>query len=377
MLVNIEDHRRRAKRHLPRFVFDYVEGGADDESCLRRNRADMEGVSLIPTCLRDVSTIDVSTEILGRRWRAPIAIAPTGFNGLLRPDGDIMAARAAAAAGIPFCLSTASNTRMERLPDDGGERWLQLYVMTDRAIAEQMLDRAHRAGFTTLVLTVDVPTGGNRERDRRNGFRLPFRPSVSTLLDLCRRPAWLAGLARSGPPRFCNLSRDESDGQSVELQATLLNRALDRRLAWDDLAWLRRRWDGAIVIKGLLNPEDAAQAVRFGADGIIVSNHGGRQLDAAPSTISILPAMVAAVAGRIPVLVDSGFRRGSDVVKALALGAAGILLGRPVLYGLAGGGEAGVRAVLETIIAEIETTMTLVGAATLADIGPQHLVRPS
>lgn len=379
MLLNIEDHRLRARRRLPRFVFDYVDGGADDERCLRRNRADMDGIALAPTCLRDVSSIDTSVQVFGRRWRAPIAVAPTGFNGLLRPDGDLLVARAAAAAGVPFCLSTASNIRMERVGEEGGgERWFQLYVMTDRTIAEQMLDRARAAGFTTLVLTVDVPTGGNRERDRRNGFRLPFRPSLATLVDLCRHPAWLAGLARSGAPRFCNLSREEEGrGQSVELQSALLSRALDRRLAWEDLAWLRDRWEGPIVVKGLLNPEDAAKAVEFGASGIIVSNHGGRQLDAAPSTISVLPAMAAAVAGQIPVLVDSGFRRGSDVVKALALGAGGVLLGRPVLYGLAAGGEAGVRAVLETVISEIETTMTLIGAGRIADIGSQHLARPS
>lgn len=378
MLVNVEDHRRGARRRLPRFVFDYLDGGADDESCLRRNRADMEGVALAPTCLRDVSDIDPSVTLFGRRWRAPVAVAPTGFNGLLRPEGDRLVARAAAAAGVPFCLSSASNVRLERIGGDGqGERWFQLYVMTDRSIAEQMLERAQAAGFTTLVLTVDVPMGGNRERDRRNGFRLPFRPSLATLLDICRHPGWLAGMARSGAPRFANLGRDEDAGQSAALQAALLSRAMDRRLAWEDMAWLRARWPGPIVIKGLLHPEDAVRAVHAGADGIIVSNHGGRQLDAAPSTISILPAMTAAVAGRLPVLVDSGFRRGSDVVKALALGAAGILLGRPVLYGLAAGGEQGVRAVLETFVTEIETTMTLIGAATIGDIAPHHLVRPS
>jgi len=378
MLVNVEDHRRQARRRLPRFVFDYLDGGADDESCLRRNRADMEGVTLTPSCLRDVSGIDPSVTLFGQRWRAPIAVAPTGFNGLLRPEGDRLVARAAAAAGVPFSLSSASNVRMERIgADSRGERWFQLYVMTDRSIAEQMLERARASGFTTLILTVDVPMGGNRERDRRNGFRLPFRPSLATLLDICRHPGWLAGMARSGTPRFANLGRDEDAGQSAALQAALLSRAMDRRLIWEDMAWLRDRWPGPIVIKGLLHPEDAVRAVHAGADGIIVSNHGGRQLDAAPSTISTLPAMVAATAGRLPVLVDSGFRRGSDVVKALALGAAGILLGRPILYGLAAGGEAGVRAVLDTFITEIETTMTLIGAATIGHIGPHHLVRPS
>lgn len=378
MLVNVEDHRRDAKRRLPRFVFDYVDGGADDESCLRRNRSDLERACLVPTQLRDTSHIDTSTEVFGRKWRAPIAVAPTGFNGLLWPDGDRLVARAAAAAQVPFSLSTASNIRMERLhAEPPGERWFQLYVMTDRAIAEQMMERARAAGFTALILTVDVPVGGNRERDRRNGFRLPFRPSLATILDLCRRPGWLAGMARSGAPRFSNLSQKEDKGQSAELQASLLSRALDRRLVWDDIAWLRSHWRGPIMIKGVLHPDDALKAVQFGLDGLIVSNHGGRQLDAAPSTISALPAMVEAVAGRFPVLVDSGFRRGGDVVKAVALGASGVLLGRPILYGLAAGGEAGVRAVLETLISEIETTMILLGAASVADIRRQHVRFPN
>jgi (S)-mandelate dehydrogenase len=375
MLLNVHDHRRAARARLPRFVYDYVEGGAEDETCLRRNGEDLAALHLLPTCLCDTSRVDTSIEVFGKRWQAPFAIAPIGLCGLLRPGGDVFMARAAAEAGVPHILSTACNSRIEALAPsaEAGLQWMQLYVMSERSIAEQIVRRAKRAGFGALMLTVDVPVSGARERDLRNHFKLPFRPTPAIAFDVLRHPAWLWRLMREGGPTFVNMSEDETPG-SAQVQAALLAREMDRRLDWASLAWLRRLWDGPLVLKGLLHPDDARRALSAGVDAIVVSNHGGRQLDAAPSAISALPAMLDAVGARLPVFVDGGFRRGGDVAKALALGARGVLLGRPPLYGLASGGQAGVAAVLQLLRQELERSMTLLGASTIADIGPHHLM---
>lgn len=378
MQLNVEDFRRKAQRKLPRFVFDYVDGGAEDEDCLRRNTNDLRQLHLVPGCLRNTSEIDLSIEVFGRRWRAPFAIAPIGFNGLVRPRGDELLARSAADAGVPFTLSTASNGRIEAVRNAArdGEQWMQLYVMSDRSIAEQIVKRARREAYTALVLTVDVPVSGYRERDVRNGFKLPFRPTLPVLFDLARHPGWLLGVARHGMPRFVNLSETLDAGTSAQLQAALLARAMDRALVWDSLSWLRKLWDGPLLLKGLLGPDDAREATRRGVDGIIVSNHGGRQLDAAPSTISVLPDIVHAVGGQLPVFIDSGFRRGSDIAKALALGAKAVLIGRPAIYGLACGGSAGASSVLKLLAEELTRSMTLLGAKSPAELTHSHL-RPS
>lgn len=367
MKLNIADYRRIAKARLPRFVFDYIDGAAEDESCVRRNRSDFERLAIVPRMLRDVTALDLSVELFGERWRYPFGIGPTGFNGFVHPQGDAMLARAAAASGIPFVLSTASNMRLEVVRQPGAIDWFQLYVLSERAIAEQMVRRAKRAGYGALVLTVDVPVSGLRERDVRNGFRLPFRPTPGLLLNLCRHPLWLARQLRSGAPSFVNLAEDEG-GQSAEAGAALLTRDMDRSLSWESLDWLRRLWDGPLLLKGLLHPEDARLALRHGVDGVIVSNHGGRQLDAAPSAITALPGIADAVEGRIPVLLDSGIRRGSDIAKALALGARAVLLGRATLYGLASGGEPGARAVIDLLAGELGRALTLAGVPRAADL---------
>jgi (S)-mandelate dehydrogenase len=369
MIVNIDDHRRRARRRLPRFVFDFIDGGAGDEACIRRNREALDAVTLTPRCLRDVSAVDTGVTLLGRRWSMPLAVAPTGFNGLIRPDADLALARAAAAAGVPFVLSTAANARLERVAEVAdGMSWLQLYMMTERSITRQMVARARRAGIGALVLTVDVPVSGRRERDLRHGFRLPFRPPPATVLDICRHPLWLARMALAGMPGFPNLSEDETARRSPELDARLLGRALDRTLDWGALDWLRDQWDGPLLLKGVLHPEDAALAVERGIDGIIVSNHGGRQLDIAPASVAMLPGVAGAVAGRVPVLVDGGLRRGGDIARALALGADAVLAGRPLLYGLASDGERGARSVLATFAEELDNVMTLLGASTVGEL---------
>lgn len=366
MKLNTEDHRRAARRHLPRFVFEFLDGGAERQCCLARNRGDLDRVLLNPRVLRDSTVLDTRIEVFGETWRRPFGIAPMGFTGLTRPGGDVMLARAAAAAGVPFVLSTASNSRIEAVAQPGSALgWFQLYVMRDRAIAGQMIRRARAAGFKALVLTVDVPVSGYRERDVRNGFRLPFRPPLATLADIALHPRWLLRFLGSGMPAFVNLAETEGT-DTLALQAALLSRDMDRSLDWDGLAWLRREWDGPLVLKGVLHPDDAREACRRGVDGVIVSNHGGRQLDAAPSSIDALHRVLDAIEDRIPVFVDSGFRSGLDVARALALGARAVFLGRPLLYGLAHGGEAGAAAVLDQFGSELERTMTLTGAPTVA-----------
>jgi (S)-mandelate dehydrogenase len=378
-LLNVEDYRRRARQVLPRLVFDYVDGGAEDERCLRRNRDALEALPLVPECLRDTSAMDIGIELFGRRWNAPFAVAPIGLAGLVRPGADALLASAAQAARVPFILSTASNTRIEdvRTAAPDATLWMQLYVMGERAIAERIVRRARAAGFEALVLTVDVPVSGLRERDLRHGFRVPMRLTPGTVLDMARHPAWLLRLARSGMPQFANLLPDDDGAPvSAQTQAALLSRTMDRTLTWDSLGWLRRLWDGPLLIKGLLGAEDAKRAVRHGADGIVVSNHGGRQLDAAPASIAALPRIVDAVDGRIPVLMDGGIRRGSDVVKALALGARAALVGRAPVYGLACDGRQGVLSVLQLLAQETERTMTLLGAAHVDELGGRHVDRP-
>jgi (S)-mandelate dehydrogenase len=374
--LNSAQWRERARRRLPRLVFDYLDGGAEDESCLKRNRAAIEALQLRPALLNNVSDIDLSVEILGQRFDLPIAITPTGLNGLFWPDGDVALARAAAACKIPFTLSTPSNARLERiaLQAAGGTHWLQLYVMSDRSLAEQMLKRALAANFSALILTADVPVGGYRERDLRNGFKIPLQYTVPMMLDIARHPRWLMSMARTGMPQLVNLSESDSKQATLQAQAALLSRTMDRTLDWSSIDWIRRHWPRPLMLKGVLDPEDARRALDHGLDGVIVSNHGGRQLDSAPATMAVLPEIVAAVAGRVPVLVDSGFRRGSDVVKALALGARAVLLGRTTLYGLAAAGEEGVRQVLQTLRADIERTMILIGAASVRELTAERVL---
>ena len=361
--LTVSDWREAARRALPRFVFEYVDGAAEDELGLARNRSALDAVTLAPRALRDTRQINPSIAFLGKRWAQPFAIAPTGLNGLVRPGGDRMGAAAAQAMGVPFVLSTASNERLEAVREAAptGQLWLQLYVMEDRSIAEQMLRRARMARFDALVLTVDVAVSGLRERDVRNGFKLPFKPTPSLVVDLLKHPAWSMRIAASGVPTFANMVEDPEARMSAQAQAALLARAMDRSLDWSSLRWLRQHWDGPLILKGLLHPDDARRALKEGVDALIVSNHGARQLDLAPAAITQLPAIVDAVEHRLPVLMDSGIRRGADVARALALGAQAVLIGRPVLYGLAVDGQAGIQSVLQTLADELARTLILLG----------------
>lgn len=373
MLLNSEDFRRAAQRRLPRFVFEYVDGSADDGQCLRRNRSDFDALTLTPRVLRDTSHLDTSVELFGSRWSLPFGVAPVGLCGLVRPGGDAMIARAAARAGVPYVLSTASNMRLEDIRASAVDavQWMQLYVM-NREMASRIVQRAHNAGYQALVLTVDVPVSGNRERDARNGFRVPIKPTAKLAWDLATHPRWSMKALLNGTPNFANLIDPSETGDSASMQAALLSRAMDRTLVWETLKWLRDQWKGPLLLKGVLHPDDARAALAHGVDGLIISNHGGRQLDVAPSAIAALPDVVAAIQGRIPVLLDSGVRRATDVAKAMALGAHGVFLGRPLVYGLGAFAEPGVEAVFHLFRADLERTMALLGVSQLDQL-PQTL----
>jgi (S)-mandelate dehydrogenase len=377
MLVNADDYEAQARRTLPKFVYDYLRGGAEAEQSLRLNAEDLARVRLLPSFLTGNTQVDLSIELFGQRWRAPFAVAPVGLCGLVRPRGDAMLACAAARAGVPHILSTASNTLLEELHDGltPALQWLQLYVLSDRSLAEQLLKRATAARFGAVVLTVDVPVSGARERDARNAFRLPFRVTPRLAFDVLCQPGWLMRLARGGSPEFVNLvpPGNVRKAGNAQAQAALLAREMDRTLDWDSLKWVRKHWQGPLLLKGILHPWDAQRAMAHGVDAIVVSNHGGRQFDGAPSSISALPGVVDAVEGRMPVLVDGGFRRGTEILKALALGARGVLLGRAPVYGLAADGEQGVGAVLEMLRQEVERATTLLGVRAVGQLGRDHV----
>jgi (S)-mandelate dehydrogenase len=374
--INIEDLRRIARRRLPTFSFEYVEGGAEDEVALRRNRDVFERITWLPRTLAGVGAPDLSTEIFGRTCHLPLIIAPTGFNGLLWPQGDLALARAAASAGIPFTLSTVSNYPVAKMRGEvDGQVWFQLYPVKDAKTIDRLVDIVAEAGVETLVVTTDVPVFGAREWDQRN-YSSPMQLRLSRKLDVLAHPSWLwRVMIPNGAPRFENLVEFLPPGkQSALVGARFMGTQINARLAWEDMEHLRRRWKGKLVLKGILCVEDARRAADIGADGIVLSNHGGRQIDSCVSGVELLPAVVGEVGDRLTVLVDGGFRRGADVVKAMALGAHGVMIGRPTLYGLAAGGEAGVSHALGILRTEMERTMLLLGCRNVGELG-RHLIR--
>jgi (S)-mandelate dehydrogenase len=366
--INVEDFRRLAKRRLPAIVFDYMEGGAEDEHGLMHNREVFRHVRFQPHRLRPIETRDISIRLFGRTRSAPLLVAPTGLNGLLWPDGDVALATAAARAGIPFVLSTASNASIEEVRRRvDGDLWFQLY-MVHPALTESLIKRAIAADYSTLVVTVDVVINGNRERDRRHGFAFPLRYTPSMVLDGITHPRWAMRLLRHGMPRMANLA---VEGGDLEVQAALLRRQMDARFDWAGLARIRALWPHRLLVKGILHSDDARRCMACGVDGIILSNHGGRQLDSCISPMEVLPQVAGQQDGTL--LVDSGFRRGSDVVKAIALGAHAVMLGRPVLYGLAAAGEQGVTDILGMFKREIDETMAQIGCASMAELSRDYL----
>lgn len=376
--VNIDDLRLRARSRLPRVVFDYLDGGAEDEITLRANRRAFERLRLMPRILGG-GVADLSTEIFGHTYAAPYLIGPTGLNGLYWPDGDLHLARAAAEAGIGFSLSTASNTSMEEIAERvGAPRWFQLYPWGRPDFSRALVDRAAAAGYSALVITVDSLVGGKRERDLRHGFSHEIRMSVRVVLDGLMHPRWLASVWLGGKrPRFQNLVSFLGEGVSDRELADFTRSQRNPGFSWEDVRRIRQQWRGPLVIKGIMCAADALRAREEGADGIVVSNHGGRQLDGAPATIHALAEIAAKLDGRTTILLDGGVRRGSDVVKTLALGAKGVLLGRATLYGLAAGGQAGVAQALAILADETRRTMILVGCAATKDLGHRHLAGTS
>ena len=369
--ISVEDFRRLARRRLPKMVFDYLEGGAEDERGLDRNRTVFNQIAFVPRRLVDVSQRDITTSLFGRTISAPLLIAPTGLNGVLWPRGDIELARAAEQANIPFVASTASTATLEEIAGEaGGELWFQLYVLHP-ALADQLVARALGAGYRTLVITTDVALNGKRERDMRNGFGLPLRYTAKMLFDAAMHPRWSAGILRHGKPQLKNfVSTDAADTQA---QAALMRRQMDASFDWDALRRLRDRWPHRLLVKGLLHAEDAQRCLELGADGVILSNHGARQLDDAITPMHALPATERGLPTSGTILLDSGIRRGSDVVKALALGADAVMLGRAALYGLAACGSAGASSVIEIIKDEIDRTLAMLGCRNIAELGPQHV----
>lgn len=369
-LFNVEDYRRLAEKKLPRMIFDYLDGGADDEKGLQHNRDVFNRWRFVPHRLKDVSKRDISTTLWGKKWDAPFAIAPTGLNGALWPKGDLLLAKAAAKANIPFMLSTASNMSIEDVAKQSdGEKWFQLYVVHPE-LAEQMVKRALNAGYTTLVITVDVGVNGNRERDLRNQFGLPMRYTPTVMYEGCTHPGWSLRFVLNGMPQLANFVSAENT--SIEMQAAIMSRQMDASFNPDSLKRIRELWPHTLLVKGITRPEDAELCIACGADGVILSNHGGRQLEYNLAPIETL----AETARRIqqPVLIDSGFRRGSDIVKAKCLGASMVLLGRATLYGLAARGEQGVNEVIRLLKEDVDRTLAQIGCASMSELSPEYLL---
>jgi isopentenyl diphosphate isomerase/L-lactate dehydrogenase-like FMN-dependent dehydrogenase len=374
---NIFDLREQALKRVPKGLFEFCDRGTEDEVSLRNNRSVFDRIRFKPRTLVDVSARSQDITLFGQKHKMPLVIAPTGTAGLLWYEGEIALARAARDAGIPFTLATGSMTAMERVADEaGGELWFQLYMWPDRSLSQKMVERAKAAGYRALVVTVDGVHAGNREYNIRNGFTIPFTFTRRNVTDVLMHPRWMLGvLARyivtTGMPRYQNYPTDVR----ARITAGPMGRSSLRTdsLSWGDLQAMRKLWPHKLIVKGMLSAQDAAKAVDHGADGIVVSNHGGRNLDGAISPIEALPEIADAIGKRATVLVDSGFRRGSDVVKALALGAHAVQIGRATLYGIAAGGEPGARRALDIFREEIGRVMALLGVNTVDQIGPEYL----
>lgn len=374
--LSVEELRRIAQNRLPRFEMEYVEGGAEDEVSLRRNRSIFERITWLPRMLVGTGLPSLAREVLGDTLQSPLIIAPTGFNGMIWPQGDLALAKAAEAAGIAFTLSTVSNYDVVALnPQLQRPAWFQLYPLKDQKTSDRLIDRAQAAGCDKLVVTVDVPALGAREWDQRNYSR-PLKLSPSTLLDVVLHPRWLwQVMLPKGAPEFANLTEFLPAGARSALQGVrFMGTQINPTLSWADIERMRARWRGKLVLKGILCVEDARRSVEAGADGIVLSNHGGRQLDSCATGIELVGQCAAEVGDRLALIVDGGFRRGSDVLKAIALGADAVMLGRAPLYGLAAGGEAGVSHALSLLRVEMERAMTLLGCHSLDELGP-HLIK--
>ncbi len=372
--VSIAALRDLAARRLPHALFDFIDGAAGDEITMRHNETDFGKWTLVPRYAVDVSRRDLSTDMLGRNADMPLVLSPTGLAGMFWPHGELAAVRATAKANIPLCLSTNSVCSMEEVakaaPD--ADRWFQLYFLKDRDWMKTLIQRAQNSGYRALCVTIDLPVHGRRERDERNAFTIPLRPRLANIVNVMTKPGWLIGAIQC-PPRFGNFEVPGAMG--MKSIARRDGNLFDPTITWDDVARIRGMWKGPFVVKGILHPEDAVKAIEAGADGIMISNHGGRQLDRVPSAIDALPDIAAAVKGRAQLIVDGGVRRGIDIFIARAFGATACAIGRPYLWGLCAGGEDGVGRALDIFRDELDNTMSLMGVSNIGDVSSDQLRR--
>lgn len=375
-VTNIADLRELARKRVPRAFFEYADRGSYDESTLRENRRAFDRIRFRQRVMANVDQRSLATTVLGQPLSMPLAIAPTGLTGLQHGSGEIHGARAAAKAGIPFCLSTMSICSIEQVrAATDTPFWFQVYVMRDRGFTRELIRRARAAECSALMLTADLTVQGQRHREIKNGLSVPPKVTLRNLFDIASKPRWAWNVLRAPSRSFGNLDGKVRGADSLTTLAQWIASQFDPTLNWDDLGWIRELWPGKLIIKGILDPEDAKLAVQHGVDAIVVSNHGGRQLDGAPATIDVRPAIVDAVAGGTEVLFDSGITSGQDLLKALALGARAGLIGKAFLYGLGAGGEAGVTQAIELIRKELSTTMALTGALDAAKVSRDILWR--
>ena len=368
--ASVADLRRLAQRRLPQGVFDYIDGGAEDERTLSDNVSAFANVSFRPRVLRGLSDVRIGSSILGNTLEYPLILAPTGFTRIADPQGELAVARSAARAGLPYTLSTLSTRSIEEVRSvSDGRLWFQVYAWRDRGLLKEMIDRAAAARFEALVLTVDTAVLGRRERDIRHGFSLPPTIGLKTIVDGVIHPSWTWSFIRSEPIRFANvIGREVGDGASPVRLSDYINTQFDSGLSWRDVDWLRSVWDGPIVLKGVQTVEDARLAVKVGVEAIALSNHGGRQLDGAPAILGLVAPVSDAVGGEIEIICDGGIRRGSDIVKAVALGASAAMAGRAYLYGLGAAGEMGVDRVLEWFRNDLIRTLNLIGVSSFEEL---------
>lgn len=368
--ASVDDLRLQARRRLPRAVFDYIDGGAEDERTLDRNVSGFARLEFRPRVLRDVSNVDTSISLFGRSLPTPLILAPTGFTRIADPAGELAVARAAARVGVPYNLSTMGTRSIEEVAAvSDGPKWFQVYAWRDRDLVAELIGRARDAGYEAIMLTVDTAVLGRRERDVRQGTTLPPSIGLNTIVDGVIHPAWTYGLLANEPITFANVAgRRELDGSTAITLADYAGRQFDPALSWDEVEWLRSRWDGPIILKGVQTVADAELAVAHGVDAIAISNHGGRQLDDAPPVVELIEPVADAVAGSAAIIADGGIRRGGDMLKALALGADAVMVGRAYLYGLGAAGEAGVDHVLGLLLDGLRRSMALCGCRTIGEI---------
>ena len=370
----IDDLRQLARRRVPRAFFEYAESGSYNEETLRANRSDLESIKLRQRILVDVSSRSLETTIIGQKIAAPYVLAPIGLCGMQHGDGEILSARAANAAGIPFTLSTMSICSVEDVAEATGKPfWFQLYVIHDRGFSKDLLERAKKAKCNVLVLTVDLQVLGQRHRDIKNGLTVPPEIRLKNIIDVATKPAWAWSILNARRKTFGNLAGHVEGMGNVNSLAAWIEHQFDPALSWKDVEWIKNIWPDKLVLKGILDAEDARTAVKIGADAIVVSNHGGRQLDGAPSSISALPKIADAVGSDVELMFDGGIRTGADALRALALGARACMIGRAYIYGLGAGGQAGVAKAIDILEKELSVAMALTGVNSIKEIGPHVL----